>query len=139
MADKRPRGRLTQKVVEEALRNNAGVQSAAAQALGVHRSQICRMVRNNQKLQLVIAEITDEMNDTAEGQLMLAIRRGESWAIKYWLDNRGQERGFGVRKLAFKDQDGQMVVPAVLLTEGRMSPSEWEAKFGTQPAASPAE
>lgn len=121
------RKRISVKQCEAALRSTGGIMVAAAEALGVGRMVVQRLVAKHHKLRVVIAEATDETNDIAEGQLMLAIKRGEGWAVKYWLDNRAQDRGFGIRKLAFKDQDGQIQIPAVLVTNPRMTVEEWEA------------
>lgn len=139
-ARSRPIGRLTTKVVAEALRASAGIQSSAAQKLKVDRSTICKFVKKHQKLQHLIADIVDEMNDLAEGHLLLALQKGEVWAIKYWLDSRGQERGYGIRKLAFRDQDGEITIPAVLITDGRMTEEEWDREYGNggQPVDAPA-
>ena len=119
-----------------ALQNAAGIQAAAAEKLGVSRSKLCRYIAKHHDLQVLIQEITEEYVDLAEGKLMLALKDGKEWAVRYYLENKGQARGFGVRKLAFKDGEGQTVVPAVLVTDGRMSQADWEARFGS---AAPAE
>lgn len=88
---------------------------------------------------MLIADLTDEITDLAEGKLIIALRAGEPWAVKYWLDNRGQQRGYGIRRLAFKDGEGQVAIPAVLVTNGRMGIDEWEAAYGNggEPAEKP--
>lgn len=91
---------------------------------------MCNFVKKHQRLQLLIQELTDETTDIAEGKLLIAIREGKDWAVRYWLDNRAQERGYGQRKLAFRDGDGAVMVPAVLVTDGRISTVEWQEKYG---------
>ena len=137
---RRPKGRLTVKIVEEALRNSAGIQSIAAEKLGVTRSTICRFVAKHDRIRLLIEEITDEMNDVAEAQLSLAIKRGDPWAVKYWLENRGQSRGYGRRKMAFRDGEGNVQVPATLVTNGRMTEEEWaNTDWAAASAAAPSD
>jgi len=128
------RVRLTLKSVRKALDDAGGIQAIAAQVLGVNRSTICRFVAKHHELQIQIIEKTEEMNDVAEAQLVQAVRKGEPWAVKYWLENRGQERGFGMRRMAFKDGEGNVQVPGVLVGSGRMSPEEWEATPWAQQA-----
>lgn len=79
------------------------------------------------------------MTDLAEAKLIIALREGKDWAVKYWLDNRGQARGYGIRKLAFKDGEGQVQVPAIMVTDGRMKIDEWEKKYGNggEPVTTP--
>jgi hypothetical protein len=96
----------------------------------VSRPTLCRYIGKHPELQKVIDETQDELTDLGEGKLIDAMRQGEGWAIKYFLDNFGQKRGYGIRKLAFRDGDGQMVVPAFLVTEGRLSQEEWEKRYG---------
>lgn len=117
--------RLNKKRVAEALRTSAGIQAVAAQKLMVSRPTLCRYLKRHPDLKAVIEETQDEVTDIAEGQLIAAMRKGEGWAIKYFLDNFGQKRGYGIRKLAFKDGDGQMIVPGVLISNGRMTEEEW--------------
>jgi hypothetical protein len=130
---KLPRGRkprLTVKQVSAALTKAAGIQSLAAERLNVARSIVCRMVAKHDELRLLILALTDEVNDIAEGKLMMAINKGEPWAVKFWLENRGQARGFGQRKLAFKDQQGTIHVPAAFVSDGRMTTEDWDKQYG---------
>lgn len=96
----------------------------------MNRSSISRFIKNHERLQILIADLTDEVTDLAEAKLIIALRAGEPWAVKYWLDYKGQARGFGIRKLAFKDGEGKVMVPAVMVTNGRMGIEEWEKAYG---------
>lgn len=122
--------RLSKKRVAEALRLCAGIQLLAAEKLRVSRPTLCRYLKKHPDLKAVIDETQDELTDLGEGKLIDAMRKGEGWAIKYFLDNFGQRRGYGIRKLAFKDGDGQMIVPAFLVTNGRLTQEEWDARYG---------
>jgi hypothetical protein len=96
----------------------------------VNRSTICKYVKKHQRLQLLIQELTEEITDIAESHLIVALRGGKEWAIKLWLQERAQERGYGTRRLAFKDGEGNVSIPAVLVTDGRMTEEDWLAKYG---------
>lgn len=137
MAETGPRGpykprppRVSIKIAEDALRKHGGNQMAAAQALGVSRHVINKLVKKHMRLRLAILESNEELTDVAEGQFVMAVRRGEPWAVKMQLERGGQDRGFGQRKLAFKDGDGQVFVPAIVVSEPEMTPEAWIAKYG---------
>lgn len=42
--------------------------------------------------------VTQSMVDEAERQLMEAVRNGEKWAIVYYLDNQGKDKGYNVKE-----------------------------------------
>lgn len=132
-----PPNRLKKRNVIEALRSSAGIQSLAAAKLRVSPQTIGRYIKKHPDVRLAIDDIIDEVVDLAQGKLIERIRKGDMTAIRYYLDNKGQAQGYGVRKLAFRDNDGQMVVPAVLITSGRMTPEEWDTKYGTVSEAAP--
>jgi hypothetical protein len=122
--------RLTLRQVETALRASAGIQSLAAQKLKVSPPTLCRFIQRHPKLDAVIDEIVNEVCDIAVVKLMEKIKQGDVTAIRYYLDNKGQSHGFGQRKLAFKDGDGNVMVPGVLITSGKMSEEEWQRRYG---------
>lgn len=90
---------------------------------------LCRFIQKHPRLSQVIDEVVEETCDIAIGQLVKKLQDGDMQAIKYYLDNKGQAKGFGVRKLAFRDGEGNVAVPAVLITEGKMSEEEWLRRF----------
>lgn len=80
--------------VEAALRANAGIQTAAASALGVHRNTVCRYVQRYHKLREALDEVRQENLDVVESKLMKAIAQDEPWAIKLYLMTQGKDRGY---------------------------------------------
>ena len=66
--------RFTNRVIEEALRESAGIYVAAAKALGCNRKVIERAVARSPRLQEVAAEIREAETDFAEGTLRIALR-----------------------------------------------------------------
>lgn len=128
----RPRssaGKLTRKQVEAALRAAAGIRSVAAMKLGVHRSTITRFMQRHPELELVEAEIVDDINDLAVVGLIELIRQKDFAAIKYWLDEKGQALGFGKRRMAFSDGDGNILIPGVVIAPVQsVDVEEWQRR-----------
>ena len=124
---RRPALRL--KEVEAALRASAGIRSVAAARLKVNPSSITRFIAKHPQLEAIETEIVDGIVDLAIGKMVEQITAGEWPAIKYYLDNKGQSKGFGVRKLAFADGDGNVLVPGVLVAPMReLDAEEWSAR-----------
>lgn len=92
---------LTKERVAEALRKNAGVQAAAARALGVTRQAIQNWLRDHPELREVIAENDETLLDLAESNLIKALKNGEKWATRYMLDTKGKVRGY-TRRVEFQ-------------------------------------
>lgn len=132
MAKPPPRvtGKLSKKNVTAALESTGGVQSIAAEMLGVNKSSLTRYLDKHPDLRLFAQEQKETILDFAESHIMLAVKRGDWQACKYWADNFGQSRGYGARKLAFRDGEGVLNVPAVLVTGHRMTDEEWDKEFG---------
>ena len=90
--------KFTEDQIAEALLKNAGNATAAAAALGdVTRQAIDYRIKNSARLQQVAAEAGETVTDIAEGQLIKAIKKGHSWAIRFWLSTKGRNRGFVTR------------------------------------------
>jgi len=86
--------RITDAQVAEALKNSAGLFSAAAQQLGVDASTVSRRVAKSEFLKKVVVDSLDKRLDVAESELLKAIKRGEPWAICFFLKCKGKARGY---------------------------------------------
>jgi len=60
----------------------------------VTRQAIAHRVRNSAFLSAVEAECVETNSDIAESRLVSAIEDGEGWAIKFYLQCKGTERGY---------------------------------------------
>lgn len=81
-------------------------------------------------------EIIDSHCDLAEAKLIEKIRGGDTNAIRYYLDNKGQARGYGVRKMAFSDGEGNVQQPAMLVAPKReLTAEDWHKNHA--PAGTP--
>jgi hypothetical protein len=95
--------RFKLKHMEEALRRGAGITSAAAlilqKAYGHCTSQTVRnyMARHPQLRQAVEEAIEDNI-DKAEARLLTAIGEGTDWAVKFYLETKGKNRGYTRRQ-----------------------------------------
>lgn len=86
--------RVTDKALEDALRQSAGLFSAAAQKVGLDPSTVSRRVAKSDRLKEVVSEALDKRLDVAESELLNAIKRGEPWAICFFLKCKGKARGY---------------------------------------------
>jgi hypothetical protein len=80
--------------VAQALRAAEGLISGAALRLGVSQQAVRKRIVKSPALQQVRDDAREALTDTAETQLGLAIRRGEAWAICFYLKTQGKDRGY---------------------------------------------
>lgn len=100
MARGKTRSTLSNASIANALEKSGGNMSAAADALGVNRSTICRRVQKNEALQEVVANAAETLVDVAESMLYKRVRDGDMTAIAYALNNSpaAKRRGWGPRQ-----------------------------------------
>jgi hypothetical protein len=90
------------KHVAEALRKGAGIPSAAAVILAKSYGHCSsKTVRNYlQRYPQLQKEVDDQVEtnlDAAEAKLLNAIEKNEDWAIKFYLETKGRNRGYSRR------------------------------------------
>lgn len=102
----RPRG-LTVAQVANALRLNGGIRALAARALKVDRSTITHFAKKHPEIVEIEAEIVAELVDLSQAKLIEQINKGEFPAIKYFLDHKGQDAGFGLRRVQLSTEEGK--------------------------------
>ena len=89
--------KITTEQVKSALIECHGLCYAAARHLGVAPSTIFRRVQKHPELAEFIKECHETRLDEAEGQLQAAVRRGEAWAVCFYLKTQGKARGYSER------------------------------------------
>jgi hypothetical protein len=89
--------KFTQKQVETALEQCAGVLSAAAAKLHCAPTTVTNYVNRSKRLQKRLKEIIEENLDLAESKLLLAIRDGNMTAVIFYLKTKGKHRGYTER------------------------------------------
>ena len=62
--------------------------------MGIHRSTIYRMMERHPDVAEAVDEARDYTTDIAEAALYRAIRRGEPWAVQFYLKTQGKRRGY---------------------------------------------
>ena len=85
---------ITDKQIEEAIRKNGGWLTFAAKAVDLSYRQILRRVAQSERLQKVRDEVRERYLDIAESALITAVRRGEAWAVCFYLKCKGKGRGY---------------------------------------------
>jgi hypothetical protein len=93
--------------MKKALQASAGIRSLAAQALKVDKSTVTRFIQRHPEIVEFEKELADGLCDVAHGKLLQAIQAGEGWAIRYYLDHKGDGAGFGRKKVILATEPGQ--------------------------------
>lgn len=86
--------KLTVELVAEKLREFDGNFAAVARAFGVTRTAVHDYIRRKPTLQEVAKETRETMKDTGESSLYSAVKRGEAWAVCFYLKTQGKDRGY---------------------------------------------
>ena len=92
--------KLSKKKVRLAIPNTFGVRSVIAQKCGVSRSALHKFLKKtiNEDLVKEIELEKEYMKDVGENQLGSAMIRGEKWAVKFFLERKARDRGYGFRQ-----------------------------------------
>jgi len=72
-------------------------------------------------------DLYETITDLAEAQLISSVKKGEPWAIKYWLSTKGKDRGY-TTKQEFKNT-GQVGMPFQIITTGVMGEDDDREKL----------
>lgn len=96
-------GRFKLQHIAEALRKGAGIPSAAAGLLApAYGGCTAQTVRNYMarypQLRQVANEAVEVNLDLAETKLLSAINEGTDWAVKFYLETKGKNRGYTRRQ-----------------------------------------
>ena len=117
---------VTEQVLAAALKASAGIQTKAAQMLGISQSAVSQRVSGSEYLKNIYQEIREEMLDLAESELLKKLREGHLTAIIFYLKCIGKSRGYTEKAELDVNQrhtGGVLVVPGVA-----SSSEEWVAE-----------
>lgn len=81
--------------VIDALRTTNGNISLTARLLKTTRQSIEYYIKHYARVQAAFEETTEQLNDIAEGHLVKAVKNGKMSEVRYWLDNKARNRGYG--------------------------------------------
>jgi hypothetical protein len=90
--------KATNSQIIEALKKTGGFRSQAARLLNITPSALTRRLTKSAELKQADAKIRNETLDLAESKLISLIQSGSFPAIKYYLEHKGQDRGYGVKQ-----------------------------------------
>lgn len=85
---------ITDADIINAIRDTHGFISVAARKLGCTTKLIQHRAERSDALRDAIQEVQEDRLDMAESKLMIAINKGEPWAIKFFLAYKGRSRGY---------------------------------------------
>lgn len=123
----------------KAVKESKGMLSAAADKLGVDYTTLWRYSKKYPAVQEAIDNQREAVTDIAELKLFQSIRRGEAWAVCFYLKTQGKRRGY-VERMEHTGKDGnpleveEVDAKTKLLSKlNRVSPSEGEGKADPEP------
>lgn len=100
-AQHRKPGRKESWTIEEvgrALALSGGIANRACKKLGCDPKTVRRYIERHPELEAICNECREGLKDDAEDQLAKAVRRGEAWAVKFFLLTQARDRGYVDRK-----------------------------------------
>lgn len=86
---------LAIKTVRKAIRKSKGMLTHAADMLGVSYTALKNKIDSYPEIAEIYIEQMERNLDDTELRLINAAKKKYPWAIKYFLDNKGGERGYG--------------------------------------------
>ena len=92
--DKRPYRKYTQEQMIKALEESKGLVAPAARALGCSRDTIRSYLEEYSAVAQAKLDQREAVTDMAENSLYEAIRRGEAWAVCFYLKCMAKDRGY---------------------------------------------
>ena len=118
---------LTVERVTAALQNAAGIKSAAAHMLGVHRVTLYRFISENPELERVAQECDEQTLDLAESKMITAIKNDDFQMIRFYLERKGRHRGYGHKQEISGPNGGPIPVDMPTIDVSKLSLDERKA------------
>ena len=109
---RKPKYKVTDKQIAEALQKAGGFISHAAKQLGVTNGTVHHRINKSPELQEILEDARYTHLDIAEVELLKAMKRGESWAVCFFLKCQGKGRGY-VERQAIEHNGGDTPVELV--------------------------
>ncbi|RUV37428.1 helix-turn-helix domain-containing protein [Mesorhizobium sp. M7A.F.Ca.MR.148.00.0.0] len=107
------------------LRQCGGIKTVAAERLNVGRTTLYAFLNEHPEIQEADSQISEELLDVAEGQVVIALRSGDMQTVRWYLELKGKDRGF-VRRVETTGKNGGPVETAQKLDLANMSDEELE-------------
>lgn len=81
--------------LKAALAKHDGMMALAAKSLKITRQSVQERVSRNPDIQAFIRDIGIAILDTAESQVAKKVRKGDGTTVRWLLDRKGRDRGYG--------------------------------------------
>src|ERR671919_1240376 len=94
LESKRPYRKYTQEQMIKAMEESNGLIAPAARALGCSRDTIRSYLEEYTAVAQAKLDQREAVTDMAENSLYEAIRRGEAWAVCFYLKTQAKARGY---------------------------------------------
>jgi len=120
--------------IKKALLQSGGLQSIAAEKLGISRSAICQRIAKSPKLALFVQEVREKTLDIAESVFLSEIRKGNLKAADTYLEKHGKDRGWGKELKLDASLD---VKGGVLIVPGLIDENKWDEAAQTNGETEP--
>jgi hypothetical protein len=91
--------KLDATLVAAALVRAGGNVDRVAKKFGVARSSLAEFIDNRDALRSVLYDAREGMLDDAESALFKAVRKGQGWAVCFFLKTQGRGRGYIERQV----------------------------------------
>lgn len=126
---------LTVETLGPAIEKYNGNVHAIARYFKVTRTAVLRVIHNTPSLQQLLDDAREGILDEVEGSLYKAAKKGEGWAVCFFLKTQGKKRGYIERDTRQLDEmqaeldemkraDARQPEKATGGTEGKESPKE---------------
>ncbi len=112
-----PYPRLKLKQVKAAILELDGNTAAVGRKFGVTRQAVQRFIQKHEGLREVAIEAKEPLKDDVESELYKAIRRGEAWAICFFLKTQAKDRGYIERSEVTGAEGAPLLDPLVAALE----------------------
>ncbi len=103
---------LTEEMVVFALVESRGNQSKAAQRLGVSRGTVAAWIKRSEACAEAHHDSLETACDDIEDVLYNKAKKGEGWAVTFFLTGRARRRGYGTTRVEQTGADGGPVTHA---------------------------
>jgi len=96
--------KCTRKQIIRALEANQGFLSFTARALNLKYDTLKHRMARDPKLRAAWEAIRESHLDFGESKLLTAVKKGESWAVCFYLKCQGKKRGYVERPISADEE-----------------------------------
>lgn len=99
----------TDEQIANAIIASGGFISRASEMLGMHYTSVHSRIQKVSALRNLVDHINEKLLDYGELELLKAMKRGESWAICFFLKCKGKDRGYIEKQTVVTTKDDNSV------------------------------